>query len=180
MINYAILIICNLIVRHDYFLWWNILMRDLKVMGSVDNTYADVVCLSVEVDAGRVGTNAISINTRPGEFPSCYCEISVDQDWLAIMDRGTNATIHQTKIRFAACRGIFANPSFTIKDFNVSNCGAYGIKGRSIKLSKDYRCGTYDIKDRSGWNIVGDNTGCSAWPIAAFLAQWLSEIFRET
>ena len=69
MINYAILIICNLIVRHDYFLWWNILMRDLKVMGSVDNTYADVVFLSVEVDAGRVGTNAMSIITRPGELP---------------------------------------------------------------------------------------------------------------
>jgi len=98
----------------------------------------DVVFLSVEIDAGRVGANAMS-NTGSEKFLSYRCKISGGQDWLVILDRGTNATIDQTEIRFAACRGIFTHPSFTIKDFQVSNCGACGIQGRS------------------GWNIVSDN-----------------------
>jgi len=86
------------------------LIRDLKVMGTVailDKKYADVVFLSVEIDAGRVGANAISSSTGRGKFLSYRYKISGGQDWLAILDRGTNAAIDQTEIRFAACRGSF-------------------------------------------------------------------------
>lgn len=34
-------------------------------------------------------------------------------------------------IRFAASRGIFANPTFMVEGVEVSNCGGYGIKTRS-------------------------------------------------
>jgi len=135
-------------------------------MGSVavlDNTYADVVFLSVEVDAGRVGTNAMSIITRPGEFLSCRCKISGDQDWLVILDRGSNATIDQTKIRFAACRGIFANLSFTIKEFKVSNCGGYGIDGQSNSL-KFLSVASMALKDGRNGTLLVIILYAAAWP----------------
>lgn len=117
------------------------------VAAASDITYADVVFRSVEVDAGRFGANAMSAaNTHPGKYLSYRSEISGDQDWLAILDRCTHATFDQTEIRFAACRGISANPNFTIKDFDVSNCGAYGMKGRSIKDSEVSNCGFYCTK----------------------------------
>ena len=52
-------------------------------------------------------------------------------------------------------RGIFTNPIFTIKDFEVSNCGArilnieYGIKGRSMKDSGVSNRGFNGVKGRS-------------------------------
>lgn len=68
------------------------------------------------------------------------CEIYGGADGLFIQDCGYNAVhLKSTDVRFAGSRGIFARQSFVIEDCEVSNCGAYGIKGSA------------------GWEEKGDN-----------------------
>lgn len=69
------------------------------------------------------------------------CEIIGGQDGIVIGSGVpfSSVIIQETEISHATCRGIFATPSFTIKNSKVHSCGAYGIKGRS------------------GWREVGDN-----------------------
>ena len=56
------------------------------------------------------------------------CRVMGGDDGLFI--KGGEVMVRDSEIRFAASRGIFANPSFGIKNTEVSNCGSYGIKCR--------------------------------------------------
>jgi hypothetical protein len=56
------------------------------------------------------------------------CRVMGGEDGLFIKDG--EVSVRDSEIRFAASRGIFANPPFGIKNTEVSNCGSYGIKCR--------------------------------------------------
>ena len=58
------------------------------------------------------------------------CEVFGGSDGLMISDGNCECYIKDSDIRFAASRGIFANPHFTVEDVEVSCCGSYGMKTR--------------------------------------------------
>jgi hypothetical protein len=59
------------------------------------------------------------------------CEIHGGSDGLSLNSHDINAYIKNTEIKYACCRGIFANPMFTIEDSEVTSCGSYGMKTRN-------------------------------------------------
>lgn len=108
------------------------MVQKLKVQGVVtviDNTFDDVSFVSMEVNAKKLQTDAVTIKCCKRLF-LFRCEIIGGSDGLCLMDQSTSARIDQTDIQFAACSGILANTNVTIKDSTVDNCGGYGIKGR--------------------------------------------------
>jgi len=123
---------CNLVVKQDGCTGGKAMVQKLKVQGVVtvtDNTFDDVSFVSMEVNASKLQSDAVTIKCCRRLFLFC-CEIIGGLDGLCLMDQSTSARIDQTDIQFAACRGILANVNFTIKDSAVYNCGSYGIKGR--------------------------------------------------
>jgi hypothetical protein len=81
------------------------------------------------------------------------CEIFGGCDGLCI----DNCICHikNSDIRFAACRGIFANNHFTVEDVEVSNCGSYGMKTMRGGCT---RLGDNDIQP-GPWDNVGGGMG---------------------
>lgn len=124
---------CNLVVKQDGCSGGKVAIHRLKVQGIVKvtaNTFEEVAFVSVEVNPGITNSDAVSIDCCKKLLLFC-CEIVGGSDGLSLLDHSTRAKIEQTDINLAASRGIFANPSFEIKDSAVYNCGGYGIKGRS-------------------------------------------------
>lgn len=79
------------------------------------------------------------------------CEVFGGDDGLMI----SNADVHikDSDIRFARCRGIFANDHFTVEGVEVSNCGSYGMKTRGgctrLGDDNDIQPGPWD--NMMGW-----------------------------
>jgi hypothetical protein len=59
------------------------------------------------------------------------CEVYGGQDGVNIDGSDCAVHIKDSIIRFAASRGIFANPMFKVEDVEICNCGAYGMKTRA-------------------------------------------------
>ena len=76
------------------------------------------------------------------------CEVFGGGDGLCIYDPNCSCYIKGSDIRFARSRGIFANPSFTVEDVEVSNCGGYGMKTRGgckrVGHENDIQAGPWD------------------------------------
>lgn len=133
--NKTTLICKTLLIKQNGCGGGKAIFRNFKIQGTVEvvqNTFHELSFVSVEVDATNTPTyDAFEVNCCPGKFLAYCCEIKGGSDGLCLTDCSTRATIDQTDISYAQCRGIFSNIDFKIKDSAVYGCGSYGIKGRS-------------------------------------------------